>query len=107
MEYRPTGETVTFVEGHNQFGPNSLSHHAVFLGSDGEFYIPKPGKTQAWLKLADVQKPIHDAAGFLKTSTRTTGRSVSEQTMADAYKPTTEIQRVPQKILKTKSAQNK
>lgn len=100
MEYRPTGETVTFVEGHNQFGPNSLSHHAVFLGEDGEHYIPKPGPVQAWLKLTDVQKTIHNPTEFLKASTRATGRSVSEQTMADAYKPTTEIQRVPQKVLK-------
>lgn len=99
MEFRPTGETVTFVEGHNQFGPNSLSHHAVFLGEDGESYIPKPGPVQAWIKLSDVQKEIHNPAEFLKRAQRQ-GSSVSEQKMADAYKPTTEIQRVPQKVLK-------
>src|SRR6266403_1311969 len=100
MEYKPTGETVTLVEGHNEFGPNSLSHHTVFLGEDGETYIPKPGPTQTWLKLSDSTKEIHNSGEFLKQSQRFSGRSVSEQKLADAFKPTTELQRVPQKVLK-------
>jgi hypothetical protein len=102
MEYRITDplETVTFVEGHNQHGPNSLSHHTVFLGEDGERYIPKPGPEQIWLKLADVDKPIHDPKKFLAQAQHRTNVPTTETQWAAAYAPTTEIQRLPQKVLK-------
>lgn len=101
MVYKITDplETVTFVEGSNQHGPNALSHHTVFLGDDGERYIPKPGPEQVWIRLDSIQKEIHNSVEFLKRAQRS-GGSVSEQKMADAYKPTSEIQRVPQKVLK-------
>jgi hypothetical protein len=101
MVYKITDplETVTFVEGHNQFGPNSLSHYTVFVGEDSERYIPKPGPEQVWIRLDSIQKEIHNPGEFLKRAQRS-GHSVSEQRIADAYKPTTEIQRMPQKVLK-------
>ncbi len=102
MNYKITDplETVTFVEGHNQFGPNSLSHYTVFVGEDGERYVPKPGREQIWLKLVDVKKEIHEPSKFLHQAHRQTGVPASEKQHAAAYAVTSEIQRMPQRVLK-------
>jgi len=102
MQYKITDplETVTFVEGHNQFGPNSLSHHHIFLGSDGERYIPKPGREQIWLKLVDDKRQIHDPGGFLHRSHKWIGFPAAEHQFTQAYATTSEIQRMPQRVLK-------
>jgi hypothetical protein len=97
MNYKITNplETVTFVEGYNQYGPNSLSHHEVFIGDDGERYIPKPGQAQVWIRLDGVKKEWHDPIKFLQQAQRHTGIPTSEQQLTEAQKPTSQIQRMP------------
>ncbi len=106
MQYKITDplETVTFVEGHNQFGPNSLSHYTIFIGEDGERYVPKPGRDQIWLKLVDIRKEIHEPGKFLNRSHKWIGFPASEQQFAEAFKVTSEIQRMPQRVLKPEFA---
>jgi hypothetical protein len=95
VNYQYTDRTVTFVEGHNQYGPNSLSTHHVFVGDDGEDYLPVPGRVQMWTKLSEVKKERHNPAAFLAHAQKQTGRPVETHVMVDAYRATTQEQRTP------------
>jgi|ERR1700719_811437 len=108
MLYKITNplETVTFVEGHNQHGPNSLSHHDVFLGEDGVRYIPEPGPIQKWVRLDSVKKEWYDPKKFLQHAQNRTGIPTTEAQQIAAYAPTNSLQRMPAAKVVTPNTSN-
>jgi len=73
----PTNRTITFSE-----GSNGLSTHTVFQDDDGVDHIVTAKR--GFVKITDVQKPVHDEVQFLKDAQNKTGKRTPEPAMADA-----------------------
>jgi len=75
----PTDRTITFSE-----GSNGLSTHTVFVDDDGVEHIITASR--GFVKITDVQKPVHDPVKFLNDSARKTGIKTPEPAMSEAVK---------------------